>query len=281
MTRLILSLLCTITLTSCTMHVQDTSFLRAVSSGEIDSASAELPAGYSINTDQLPTADGNLLYRARFVHPDAKSTVIFFGGNASTVGKFAVSTAKELTRDWRPDLVFVDYRGYGQSSGTPTLDALSADALLIFDSEAKLARDSGKKVVVAGYSLGSVVAGLLLEKRSLDGAILITTVSNVPDMLERATLWYVKPFVNVTVDPSLMAVDNIRAVKTYTGPLLVIGAEKDSQTPVVLSQRVIDASATPASSKRLVIALGANHGDVLRSPESAAALRLFAADNGF
>jgi len=99
MKRLVLSLLCAITLASCTIDVQDTSFLRAVSSGEIDSAAAALPAGYSINTDKLPTADGNLLYRARFVHPDAKSTVIFFGGNASSVGKFAVSTAKELTRD--------------------------------------------------------------------------------------------------------------------------------------------------------------------------------------
>ena len=281
MKRLITLLACAAALSGCALHVTDKNFLRPVVSGELEISNAVLPKGYTVSTDKVATADGNTLYRARFTHPKATSTLIFFGGNQSTVGKFAVETATQITQDWQPNLVFVDYRGYGQSSGTPTIEAISADALLIYDSEAKVAAADGKKLIVAGYSLGSVVAGGLIEQRTPDGAILICTVSNVPDMLSTGMPWYVKPFVSVSFDQRLAAIDNLRAVKNYRGPLLVIAAEKDDQTPALLSARVFEASASPVAKKLFATAMGSGHNQVLSASETRSALRTFASNSGF
>lgn len=278
--RRLLTLLCStlaIALTSCAVHVQDKSFLRPVAAAEIVDV-ADLPPGYSLATDRITTSGNHTLYRARFTHPEAKSVVLYFNGNASTLGAHALSALRELTRDWHPDVVFVDYRGYGQSSGVPSLEALSVDADLVYDVEATAAKREKKKMVVAGHSLGGVVAGGLAEAKRPDAVILVATVSNVPDMLEHAMPWYVKPFVNVSIDPKLLTVDNIRAVKAFTGPLLVIGARDDKQTPAILSRRIFEASASPA--KRLRIVSNAGHNDVLRATDAKDAIRDFAVAHG-
>lgn len=274
-------LLCIALLSGCARHVQDTHFIRPVAAQEINTATARLPAGYTLRTDQVATADGHTLYRARFSHPDAKSTVLFFGGNQSTLGAHAVSTVTKLAQDWHPNFVFADYRGYGQSSGTPTLDALASDALMLFDAEAKSAAANHHKLVIAGYSMGSAVAGQLLERRKPDGIILITTFSNVNDVLESTLPWYIKPFMKVTFDAKLATIDNERALKSYTGPLLIIGAENDNQTPAPLSVRVFSAAATPADQKQLVIAKGAERNNILNASETRDAIRKFSTQHHF
>ena len=132
-----------------------------------------LPAGYKVDTDFVPATDGEKLYRARFTHPDAKSVVVFFNGNPSTVGQHAVSTAVKLSKDWHPNFVFVDYRGFGQSTGKPSLETLHADALLVFEDQRSRARAETQKVVLAGYSIGGVVAGGVLAAFQADAVLLI------------------------------------------------------------------------------------------------------------
>lgn len=192
-----------------------------------------------------------------------------------------MAIATELTRDWHPNIVFADYRGYGQSTGTPSLQALRSDALQLYDIEAKIAKENGLKLIVAGFSIGGVVAGALLEERQPDGAILMATVTNVSEMREMAFSWYTKPFVRVTIHPALLGVDNLRAVKGFKGPLLVAGAEKDSQTPVIFSKRLFDAALSPKPLKRLVVVPRVNHSELLRTSEFHVALRQFAIDHGF
>ena len=269
-------------LSGCAVRISDTSFIRPVVAGTLDinAAKSALPSGYSVNTDFIATPDGEKLYRARFTHLDARSTVVFFNGNLSTVEKHAVSTATKLSKDWQPNFVFVDYRGYGQSSGKASLETLQADSLLVFDAEASLARAGNRKVVLAGYSIGGVVAGGVLESRRPDSVLLLATVTDVADMIAQTMPAYTKLFFRVSVDPRLNAIDNRRALSRYSGPLLVVGAEHDSQTPAALSTALFNASATASSEKKLVIAKGVGHSDVLDAPEFRDALKAFAAKYG-
>ena len=239
-----------------------------------------LPAGYSVSTDFVATVDGEKLYRARFTHPDAKSVVIFFNGNLSTVEKHAASTAAKLAKEWHPDFVFVDYRGYGQSSGKPTLETLHDDALRVFADEQRRARALSKKIVLAGYSIGGAVAGAVLESFQPDAVLFVATVTNVKDMMALVMPAYTKLFFRVSVDPRLDAIDNRRALSKYNGPLLVVAAERDSQTPAVMSKALFEAGATPAANKQFVLAQGAEHNAVLDAPEFRDALKVFVAKNG-
>lgn len=64
-------------LSGCAIHIKDSSFMRPVAAGEIAFTSAELPTDYSLVTDRIWTPDGKQLYRAKFYHAKAKSTVLF------------------------------------------------------------------------------------------------------------------------------------------------------------------------------------------------------------
>ena len=266
----------------CAIQISDSAFIRPQAASAIDAVTAGtlLPAGYTISTDFVSTTDGEKLYRARFTHTDAKSVVVFFNGNLSTVEKHAVPTAVKLGKDWRPDFVFVDYRGYGQSTGKPSLEKLHSDALRVFADEQSRARASSKKMVLAGYSIGGVVAGAVLESFRPDAVLLVATVTDVADMLAFVMPAYMKLFFRVSVDPRLDAIDNRRALSKYSGPLLIVAAERDSQTPPAMSKALFDAAASPATNKQLVIASGAEHNEVLDAPEFRDALKLFVAKNG-
>jgi uncharacterized protein len=269
-------------LSGCAVHITDTSFIKPQVAGALNTTTTltMLPAGYRVITDFVATADGEKLYRARFTHPDAKSVVVFFNGNMSTVEKHAAPTAAKLAKDWHPDFVFVDYRGYGQSSGKPSLETLQADALRVFADEQRRARSSNKKLMLAGYSIGGVVAGAVLENSRPDAALLIATVTDVKDMMAQVMPTYTKLLFRVSIDPRLDAIDNRRALSRYNGPLLVVAAERDSQTPASMSKALFDAAATPNADKQLVIAKGAEHGDVLDAPEFRETLKLFVGKNG-
>lgn len=282
MSRALLAFALAGALSGCAVHVSDTSFIKPQVAGVLDAVttSTMLPAGYSVSTDFISSADGEKLYRARFTHPDSKSVIVFFNGNLSTVEKHAAQTAAKLAKDWHPDFVFVDYRGYGQSSGKPTVEMLQADALRVFEDEQRRARSSSKKLVLAGYSIGGAVAGAVLESRQPDAVLLVATVTDVKDMMARVMPAYTKLFFRVSVDPRLYAIDNRRSLSKYSGPLLVVAGERDSQTPAAMSKALFDAAATPVANKTLVVATGAEHGEVLDAPEFREALRLFVAENG-
>ena len=282
MKRAFVALALTGALFGCTIHISDANFIRPQVANALDpvTAGSILPTGYTVNADIVSTIDGEKLYRARFTHADAKSVVVFFNGNLSTIEKHAVSTAVKLSKDWHPNFVFVDYRGYGQSTGKPSLEILHADALRVFEEEQIGARSSNKKVVLAGYSIGGAVAGAVLENFQPDAVLFVATVTDVRDMLALVIPGYMKLFFRVSVDPRLDAIDNRRALAKYAGPLLVVAAERDSQTPAAMSKALFDAAATPAANKQLVIAKGAEHGYVLEAPEFREALKSFVAKNG-
>lgn len=271
-------------LCSCTMRLSAKDFFHQTKAGAVDTKATGLREGTVVTEDQLTTADGEKLYRVRFSHPLSKTTVIYFGGNASTLGSrtgsgpgAAFKTAVNLTRDWQVDVVMADYRGYGQSTGTPSLEALKSDALLLYDAEAASAKTTHHRLAVAGFSLGGVVAGSVVEARALDAAILVATTNNVPDLVSRVIPWYWKPFVFLEYDLPLLTLDNARMARTYGGLLFVAGSEKDSSIPVELVKKIYQASPLPEASKQLVIATASEHNDVLESAEVREGLKHFVA----
>jgi uncharacterized protein len=280
--NVIVLLLAAVLLGGCTTHITERSFIRPVSAEALMPEQVKgLPEGYQFSSDHLPTPDGERLYRVRFTHPQARSTLLYYGGNVSTIGKGGIPLVQSLAAAWNSNFVLVDYRGYGQSSGEPSLASLKSDALQIYDDEARRAEANGKKLLLGGFSLGGMVAGSILEQRSPDGVILLATATTVEEFKDVAIPWYMKLLLDVQVDPELRTIDNLTAVRSFQGPLLVVGAEKDTQVPPVLSERLFKAAATPADRKQLVIVQGAGHNDLIGTPGLRDALRVFAASHHF
>lgn len=150
--------------------------------------------------------------RATGDHP----LVIGFGGNAWNGQHVAV----ELHRLF-PDshVVAFHYRGYRPSTGSPSSEALIADAPLIYD--AAVERTGATKVIAAGFSIGSGVAAHLAGKRQLDGLILVTPFDSLKAAASDLFPWLpVGPFFQHEMNSA-------GALKGNQVPVALIAAERD------------------------------------------------------
>jgi hypothetical protein len=90
---------------------------------------ARAPDGYSVRERRIATEDGSSLYVVTFEREHAAATVLYFGGNmfrVSSMGPAAVGYLSPLG----VNLILVDHRGYGESTGKPThIVQLQHDAL--------------------------------------------------------------------------------------------------------------------------------------------------------
>ncbi len=132
-------------------------------------------------------------------------------------------------------LVF-DYRGYGASSGRPTVEGTRRDALAAHD--ALLARASGRRVLYLGESLGAAVALALAVERPPEGLVLQSAFTSLRDM---AALHY--PFVPRAVVPEVF--ESLALVSRLRAPLLVLHGERDELVPASHGERLFAAAPDP------------------------------------
>ena len=107
-------------------------------------------------------------------HDDA---ILYFGGNAEDVAHNSAQFASLL-----PDktIYLVNYRGYGESTGSPSEAAILQDAQAVFNHVAT----SHASVSVMGRSLGSGVATYLAATESIDRLILVTPYDSMANLAQ-------------------------------------------------------------------------------------------------
>lgn len=187
-------------------------------------------------------------------------TVLYFGGNGFHLDEHGDHVLAAIG-PCRADVVMVDYRGYGRSTGVPTIAALKADALREFDL---VNAQAPGKVIVHGQSLGSFIAAYVAQQRpAVRGLVLESTTTNARDWANNMLPWYAWPFVRVELSEPLKGIDNVLAASGFAGPALVLEGSDDKVTPPRLAQRVYDA--LPSTEKRMVMVPGAGHNGVLSS----------------
>lgn len=99
----------------------------------------------------IDTRDGAIINGLRFKTKDPKGVVFYLKGNSKSIkgwGKFAV----DFTRHGY-DVIMVDYRGFGKSTGKRTQKAVKRDLQVIYN---KIKENVAEKyIILYGRSLGS------------------------------------------------------------------------------------------------------------------------------
>jgi hypothetical protein len=153
--------------------------------------------------------------------PQGERTLILgFGGNAWNAQDVA-----EYLHELFPqrDVVAFHYRGYAPSRGSPSADALIADAPLVYDMAIETVRPS--RVVAIGFSIGSGVAATLAARRKLDGLILVTPFDSLRAVAQSMYPWLpIGPFFEHEIDAA-SALDGVKV------PVAIIAAERDEIVP--------------------------------------------------
>ncbi len=105
----------------------------------------------------VETRDGATINRLRFKAENPKGIVFYLKGNSKSIkgwGKFAV----DFTRHGY-DVIMVDYRGFGKSTGRRTQKAVKRDMQVIYNKLKE--KVSEKYIILYGRSMGSGFAAKL------------------------------------------------------------------------------------------------------------------------
>lgn len=264
-------------LAACTAEVRESDLLRPLRGGALtaQAVAAAAPA-YTLTEHRIPTPDGATLYAVHLRQPGARATILYFGGNGYTIGRYGAWTASVFA-PLGVDLILVDHRGYGQSEGRPNVAALETDALAAFDHARRLAGPAAR-IVVHGHSLGSFFAGHVAANRAAAGVVLESSATTTEDWVKAGTPAAARLFIRkVEIDANLRGRGNLAAVPLIEEPLLLLVGAKDGTTPPSLSQGLHAASPLPAGRKTLKVVAGAGHADVMTKAEAIAAYRAFLA----
>ncbi len=147
--------------------------------------------------------------------------IIYYGGNAEEVSQ----NLYDLDNFGDHSILFMNYRGYGNSDGRPGQNALFADALFIFDFISKKYHISPEKIILMGRSLGSAVAIHMASQRQVKAVLLVTPFDNLINIAKKN--YPIFPIKHLLKHPFLS--DQI--APRITCPMMAILGEKDQIIP--------------------------------------------------
>jgi pimeloyl-ACP methyl ester carboxylesterase len=206
----------------------------------------------------IPVAD-DVTVGARF-HPGepAAPTLLFFHGNGEIVADYDELAPFYLRQG--VNFFPVDYRGYGRSTGYPTVSAMMRDCHKIFAFVRRWLPEQGYAgpLVVMGRSLGSASA---LE-------LAASYPDRVSGLIVESGFAVAGPLLQL-LGVNLSAIGfqekagfrNVDKIKAYPGPTLLIHAEHDHIIPLSDCQALYNAST--ARDKTMLKIPDANHNDIL------------------
>jgi hypothetical protein len=220
---------------------------------ESDPADPESPG-----MDILIPVEENVVIGGRFyMGSRAAPNILFFHGNGEIVADYHQMGPLYL----RMGINFlpVDYRGYGRSTGEPTITAMMRDCHVVFEFVKGWLEENGYSgpLIVMGRSLGSasVLELVFHYKGRIDGLIVESGFARTGPLL--ALLGVNLNSLGIREDQTFRNVDKIG---TFNGPTLIIHAERDHIIPFSDGQTLYDHC--PADQKTLLKIPGANHNDI-------------------
>jgi len=147
-----------------------------------------------------------------------KPLMLYFGGNNEEVSTFFLFA--ERMPNW--SLISFNYRGYGDSTGHPDLDAFSSDALAIFDHLSGM----HESIALFGRSLGTGVVTHVAAHRDATGIILLTPYDSIRSIVQDTLpIFPVGSLLTNDIDSTTNAVGIVE-------PTLLIVAELDTIVPI-------------------------------------------------
>lgn len=208
--------------------------------------------------DLLIPTEKDVAIGARFHITDTSAAnILFFHGNGEIVGDYDDLGA--LYNREGINFLAVDYRGYGRSTGTPTITGMMRDCHLIFEFTRKWLEMNGCEgpLIVMGRSLGSASALELAAHypKEIDGLVIESGFAYAVPLLK--LLGIDTNCLGIKEDQGFRNIDKIRG---FGKPTLIIHAERDHIIPFSDGQALYDAC--PAEQKALLKIPQANHNDI-------------------
>jgi uncharacterized protein len=220
-----------------------------------DTTPAQLGVAFSALT--IETSDGERLRGWHLPRDDARAQVVYFHGNGGNL-----SVWSDILIDvWRRgfDVVAIDYRGYGLSTGSPSERGLYRDVDATLALVARQLRRADLPLIYWGRSLGATLAAYGASTRPPDGVILESGFPAARDVFSgNPVMWAVSWLASYRFPTE-------RWMASAAVPVLVLHGDADSVIPYRLGERLYARLRGP---KQMFTIRGGDHNDATpRDPD--------------
>jgi hypothetical protein len=205
----------------------------------------------------IPVEAGVEIGACFHVSGKTQPTILFFHGNGEIVSDY--DDLGGIYNRMGINFLVVDYRGYGRSTGEPSVAAMMTDCHVILDFVQNYLRENGftGTLTLMGRSLGSasVLELVFGGAWGVDHLIIESGFAHAGKLLRV-----------LGIDPHAIGFNeeqgfgNAEKIRAWNGPTLIIHAQYDHIIPFSDGQALYDAC--PASRKTLLQIPGANHNDI-------------------
>lgn len=177
----------------------------------------DLPDGERLHLLRIPAQDGG-----------GKGAILYLHGNVGDNGRSLYQT-KSL-RGLGYDLILVDYRGFGKSSGTIDGEPdMTEDLQEVYN---QLKKDYGEEhILLAGYSLGSGPASYLAAHNEPAGVVLVAPYTSLVDM-KNEFFWMFPDFL------MKYELNNLKHLAQTTCPVRILHGTADELIPYTMGERL-------------------------------------------
>ncbi|MEM9001065.1 MAG: alpha/beta hydrolase [Bacteroidota bacterium] len=200
----------------------------------------------------LESTDGALLNALHFKTEKARGTVLYFHGNAGDLSRWGEIAAFFVKL--RFNVIVMDYRTYGKSTGKLSETALYADAQLFYEYTKKHCDEH--EIVIYGRSLGCSIATHLASKNKPRQLILETPFYNLQDVAQQRF-----PFLPVK---ALLRykMESDRYIQNVTCPITIFHGTDDSVVPYDSGKRLFES--IPKGQKKFYTIIGGEHNNLVQ-----------------
>lgn len=208
------------------------------------------PEGLNHEDVWFTSRDGTRLHGWYCTTPEPRAVVLYLHGNAGNLSH-RTEVLRRLRQRHQVSVLIFDYRGYGQSEGTPTVRGAIEDAAAARRVLAQRAECGESDIVLMGRSLGGAIAVQIAAQQTPRALIIESAFDSYRHVAEShfPRLAWLIPRQKLN---SAALITDIRC------PLLQSHGDRDRVVPWVCGRRLFEAAPGPKTFVRIP---GGDHND--------------------
>ncbi len=193
--------------------------------------------GMSFENVSLRTEDNVALHGWFIPVSNARSTLLFFHGNAGNISHRLESI--RIFHDLGLSVLIIDYRGYGKSDGRTSEAGTYRDARAAWDYLVTTRGFNDRNIILFGRSLGGAIA-TQLATRVKAGALIVESTFSSAEALAKSVYWYLPVKLLARIHyPTAKYILNV------SSPVLVIHSPQDEIVPYKQGRQIFDLAPEP------------------------------------
>jgi len=214
---------------------------------------------------RITTDDGVVLHGWLVPGQTSGPVLLFFHGNAGNISH-RLESLRVFNRLGLTTLI-IDYRGYGQSTGSPTEEGTYRDAEAAWRHLTQERGIDPRRIIVFGRSLGGGVAVWLAARVKPAALIIESTFTSVPDLAAKIYPWLPVRWL------ARFRYDSQEKISSVKAPVLVAHSRNDEIVPFSHGKQLFEAAPMPR--RLMVLRGGHNDGFIVSMDDYLRGLRLF------